>query len=107
MRVLFAILIISLSANAFSSGDIERAELKKYLRELNKIDRLFQRAKESVQLGQKQRFDYSVFENDLTVIKRGLSEFIHFSSRAPKNLSENPITINGDYSKDDNLKGKK
>jgi RAQPRD family integrative conjugative element protein len=83
--------IIICFVSVFSSQALavtsEREELANYLRELNKIDRIFLAAKSNSQKNSVNRFKYEVFEKDLNELKRELQIYLDLPNRNPRFLN--------------------
>ena len=85
MRRIIFCLIAAFSLQAFA-GNTEREELSNYLRELNKIDRIFLAAKDNSLQGSSSRFKYKVFEKDLARLKQELQNYLDIPNRSPRAL---------------------
>lgn len=96
LNSVFLLLAVSFSAQ---SSDYERENLSSYLTELEKIDRLYQKAKSSRQDKEqtKHRFDYGQFEADLEKFKKGIEEYLNAPKRTPRALNSEVSPIKGSY----------
>lgn len=94
---LIVILIFVFSTNIVLANNSERIELSNYLRELNKIDRLYKKAKASRVEPALYRFKYEHFEKDLERLKSGLEAYLNAPKRAPDVLTEKIEPISGEY----------
>lgn len=97
MKIIIFCFISILSSQAVAM-DSEREELSNYLRELNKIDRIFIAAKNNVIQGSGSRFKYKSFEEDLAKLKQELQVYLELPNRSPKILNQNIRTA------DENIK---
>ena len=91
-----ATFIFLMFANLAFAETSERAELANYLRELNKIDRLYKNAKANSAKDQ-YRFKYQHFEKDLAKLKDGIKDYLEAPKRAPKVLTKKLEPVSGDY----------
>ncbi|MET1256944.1 RAQPRD family integrative conjugative element protein [Aliikangiella maris] len=96
MRLITFILFIFFS-NATYAQDFERVELANYLRELNKIDRIYQNAKIHSDTKKLYRFKYKNFEKDLAKIKEGIKDYLEAPKREPKILTNKNEPVGGKY----------
>lgn len=96
MRLLI-ILILLISPLCVNAGDSERVELKNYLRELNKIERLIDKAKADSSQEGLYRFRYDRLERDLSKLKKGISDYLEAPKREPNILTEPVEPIVGNY----------
>lgn len=83
MKCIIFCLFSVLSSQALAVTS-EREELSNYLRELNKIDRIFIAAKSNSLKSSKNRFKYEVFEKDLARLKRELQVYLDLPNRNPR-----------------------
>ncbi len=94
MKCIIFCLIAVFSLQAIA-GNTEREELSNYLRELNKIDRIFLAAKNNSLQGSSSRFKYKVFEKDLARLKQELQTYLDLPKRSPRALKKvtHPINV--------------
>lgn len=98
LRISTLLILSSFTLSVFSN-DLERTNLSDYLKELDKIDRLYQKAKGSVDDSDNSlhRFKYEVFERDLDKVKKGIQTYLDAPKRIPKSLKEDFNPIVGSY----------
>ena len=83
MKIIVLCLMTVFSSQAIAIN-AERENLTNYLRELNKIDRLFFTAKNNAHQGLANRFKYKVFEEDLARLKQELQVYLDLPNRRPR-----------------------
>jgi len=93
MKIIVLCLITIFSSQAIAVNS-EREDLANYLRELNKIDRIFFTAKNNALQGSNNRFKYKVFEEDLARLKQELQAYLDLPNRSPRTSKKAAKAIN-------------
>lgn len=94
MKIIVFGLITIFSSSAFAVNS-EREGLTNYLRELNKIDRIYLSAKTNVLPDSRSRFKYEVFEKDLARLKKKLQLYLELPNRSPRAVKKSAKIIDG------------